>query len=89
MTGYATPLDCGLGLEIEQGGHVHCSAISLSKVQVLPHIDHSYLPSWSSQAAAQDWELDEEDMLVIEATYEGAKAQPTTDVFVWERGGAW
>ena len=53
------------------------------------HFDHSYLPSWPSQAAAQDWELDEEDMLVIEATYEGAKAQPTTDVFVWERGGAW
>ena len=33
--------------------------------------------------------LDEEDNLVIDAAYEGAKALPENDCFVWERGGAW
>jgi aryl-alcohol dehydrogenase-like predicted oxidoreductase len=32
--------------------------------------------------------LDEIDMLDIDAAYEGA-AQPTTDVYAWERGGGW
>ena len=30
--------------------------------------------------------LDEEDNLVIDAAYEGAKAIPENDCFVWERG---
>lgn len=34
------------------------------------------------------FELDEIDMLDIDAAYEGA-AQPVTDVYAWERGGAW
>uniref|UniRef100_A0A7S0RL12 NADP-dependent oxidoreductase domain-containing protein n=1 Tax=Chlamydomonas leiostraca TaxID=1034604 RepID=A0A7S0RL12_9CHLO len=32
--------------------------------------------------------LGEEDLLDINAAYEGATRHPTTDVFVWERGGA-
>jgi hypothetical protein len=34
------------------------------------------------------FELDEIDMLDIDAAYEGAH-QPTTDVYAWERGGSW
>lgn len=34
------------------------------------------------------FELDEIDMLDIDAAYEGAN-QPTTDVYAWERGGNW
>lgn len=32
--------------------------------------------------------LDESDLLDLDAAYEGAN-QPTTDVYVWERGGRW
>jgi hypothetical protein len=34
------------------------------------------------------FELDEEDLFDLDAVYEGA-TPPTTDVYVWERGGAW
>eukprot|EP00878_Enallax_costatus_P000475 GHUV01000567.1.p1 GENE.GHUV01000567.1~~GHUV01000567.1.p1 ORF type:complete len:455 (+),score=136.94 GHUV01000567.1:163-1527(+) len=34
------------------------------------------------------FELDEVDMLDIDAAYEGAN-QPATDVYMWERGGNW
>ncbi|WIA11681.1 hypothetical protein OEZ85_011778 [Tetradesmus obliquus] len=34
------------------------------------------------------FELDEIDLLDIDAAYEGAH-QPTTDVYAWERGGSW
>jgi aryl-alcohol dehydrogenase-like predicted oxidoreductase len=34
------------------------------------------------------FELDDVDMLDIDAPYEGAQ-QPSTDCYVWERGGAW
>jgi diketogulonate reductase-like aldo/keto reductase len=34
------------------------------------------------------FQLDEVDLLDIDAAYEGA-AQPTTDVYQWERGGSW
>jgi hypothetical protein len=33
-------------------------------------------------------ELDEDDLFDLDAVYEGA-SQPTTDVYVWERGGQW
>lgn len=35
-----------------------------------------------------EFELDEEDLFDLDAVYEGA-SQPTTDVYVWERGGEW
>ena len=38
---------------------------------------------------SEGFKLDEEDYLVIDAAYEGAKALPENDCFVWERGGAW
>lgn len=34
------------------------------------------------------FELDDIDLLDIDAVYEGAK-QPSTDCYVWERGGVW
>lgn len=34
------------------------------------------------------FELDDIDMLDIDAAYEGAR-QPSGDVYAWERGGAW
>jgi aryl-alcohol dehydrogenase-like predicted oxidoreductase len=34
------------------------------------------------------FELDEVDMLDIDAAYEGAQ-QPAGDVYAWERGGSW
>mmetsp|Transcript_13721 Transcript_13721/g.37050 ORF Transcript_13721/g.37050 Transcript_13721/m.37050 type:complete len:473 (+) Transcript_13721:142-1560(+) len=33
--------------------------------------------------------LDEDDLLEIDAAYEGSTKQPTSDVFAWERGGVW
>lgn len=35
------------------------------------------------------FELDEEDEIEVEAAYEAATKQPTSDVFAWERGGEW
>lgn len=37
---------------------------------------------------APGFELDDDDLLALDATYEGAH-QPTTDVYSWERGGEW
>ncbi len=34
-------------------------------------------------------QLDEEDVLDIDAAYEGAEKQPQHDCFIWERGGPW
>jgi len=34
------------------------------------------------------FELDDIDMLDVDAAYEGAQ-QPTADVYAWERGGNW
>ena len=39
--------------------------------------------------AAFTFTLDEDDLLEIDAAYEGATKQPTSDVFSWERGGDW
>jgi hypothetical protein len=45
--------------------------------------------SLSQSVFAEGFSLDEEDNLVIDAAYEGAKTHPEHDCFVWERGGAW
>lgn len=37
---------------------------------------------------APGFELDDDDLLALDAAYEGAN-QPTTDVYAWERGGEW
>lgn len=36
----------------------------------------------------QLFELTDDDMLDLDAAWEGA-TQPATDVYVWERGGKW
>ena len=39
---------------------------------------------------SEGFSLTEEDNLVIDAAYEGAKGiHPRSDCFVWERGGSW
>ncbi|MEW5305633.1 MAG: hypothetical protein WDW36_008161 [Sanguina aurantia] len=39
--------------------------------------------------ASASWQgLDDDDLMELDVVYEGAAAQPTSDVYIWERGGA-
>lgn len=40
--------------------------------------------------ASASWKgLDDDDLMELDVAYEGATQQPTSDVYIWERGGAW
>eukprot|EP00198_Chlamydomonas_reinhardtii_P011876 XP_001701213.1 predicted protein [Chlamydomonas reinhardtii] len=60
----------------ERHGGVSSSAVALAWVLQQPQV-------------ACALKLDDADMLDLDAVWEGAPNPPTSDIYVWERGGAW
>ncbi|KAG2427620.1 hypothetical protein HXX76_012272 [Chlamydomonas incerta] len=78
----------------ERHGGVSSSAVALAWVLQQPQVAAAVVGARNAlhvrdMQAACALRLGDEDMLDLDAVWEGAPNPPTTDIYVWERGGAW
>ncbi|PNW86744.1 hypothetical protein CHLRE_02g095127v5 [Chlamydomonas reinhardtii] len=78
----------------ERHGGVSSSAVALAWVLQQPQVAAAVVGARNAlhirdMQVACALKLDDADMLDLDAVWEGAPNPPTSDIYVWERGGAW
>lgn len=89
-----TPLPCQVLHKVGEKHSVDASAVAIRWVLDQPHVASAVVGARNARHVRSlqsvfSFAFDEDDMLDIDAVYEGAANQPQHDVFVWERGGPW